>query len=218
MLSTRFCKWPVLILILLYFNSIKVRLKRKPALAPPPSSSHFNSIKVRLKHCQSGRSGNNYPHFNSIKVRLKQSSCFHSVKGLLFQFHKGTIKTGYSCYRAGGYHHFNSIKVRLKRKNSIKTYYRYLFQFHKGTIKTPQYQPQSYYWYKFQFHKGTIKTVLNRKLASNYKQYFNSIKVRLKPVGHYQKKIMIIYFNSIKVRLKRWCGVVSDNLNQISIP
>ena len=34
------------------------------------------------------------PHFNSIKVRLKLNAESNTIKTPLFQFHKGTIKTG----------------------------------------------------------------------------------------------------------------------------
>ena len=54
-------------------------------------------------------------NFNSIKVRLKLAcllgclACF-----LLFQFHKGTIKTSYIAGDIRLLSDFNSIKVRLK--------------------------------------------------------------------------------------------------------
>ena len=32
-------------------------------------------------------------HFNSIKVRLKHTQCHDVGRGIVFQFHKGTIKT-----------------------------------------------------------------------------------------------------------------------------
>mgnify|MGYP004503350741 CR=1 FL=1 len=53
------------------------------------------------------------------------------------------------------------------------------FQFHKGTIKTTSSAKANDLRSAFQFHKGTIKTLrcLNTLMA---KQYFNSIKVRLK--------------------------------------
>ena len=54
--------------------------------------------------------------FNSIKVRLKLSVlCPITEHGLVFQFHKGTIKTN-----------------RTRRPSARPA----LFQFHKGTIKT----------------------------------------------------------------------------------
>ena len=34
-----------------------------------------------------------HKHFNSIKVRLKRSALGSIAGGLIFQFHKGTIKT-----------------------------------------------------------------------------------------------------------------------------
>ena len=56
----------------------------------------------------------------------------------MFQFHKGTIRTGHvQLEHAGGYR-FNSIKVRLElaavnaRLSALFAW----FQFHKGTIRT----------------------------------------------------------------------------------
>ena len=53
-------------------------------------------------------------YFNSIKVRLKQIPDIVLYHILLFQFHKGTIKTLDA--KEDNYYdkHFNSIKVRLK--------------------------------------------------------------------------------------------------------
>ena len=77
-----------------------------------------------------------------------------------FQFHKGTIKTGFSNSKSVSICYFNSIKVQLKHaadldipKDTIR------FQFHKGTIKTRKRRRQLSRIYEFQFHKGTIKTL-----------------------------------------------------------
>ena len=59
-----------------------------------------------------------WSNFNSIKVRLKLlATLLGAGLGLLFQFHKGTIKT------------------RLK---DYLDFILMLFQFHKGTIKTSE--------------------------------------------------------------------------------
>ena len=77
---------------------------------------------------------------------------------MVFQFHKGTIKTPEYFQLGEQFDYFNSIKVRLKLRkknfleaalidfNSIKVRLKlnqlanldmpFLFQFHKGTIKT----------------------------------------------------------------------------------
>ena len=55
---------------------------------------------------------------------------------VIFQFHKGTIKTKKSIAEAFSASDFNSIKVRLKPIGHLFTYNAVLFQFHKGTIKT----------------------------------------------------------------------------------
>ena len=56
-----------------------------------------------------------------------------------------------------------------------------LFQFHKGTIKTLNRLKTRCVRELFQFHKGTIKTSKcgSERLVT---LYFNSIKVRLKPL------------------------------------
>ena len=59
----------------------------------------------------------------------------------LFQFHKGSIKTGY-------------IGDELVQYDK--------FQFHKGSIKTNGRKYFEKVLTKFQFHKGSIKTYLSR--------------------------------------------------------
>ena len=75
------------------FNSIKVQLKQLDQDLLGEFDENFNSIKVQLKlsHCVTNflKSMN----FNSIKVQLKHF-CFSAIPAsMLFQFHKGTIKT-----------------------------------------------------------------------------------------------------------------------------
>ena len=105
-----------ILIIMTYFNSIKVRLKPVIRLTTaddyPLFQFHkgtiktravierirrvfdFNSIKVRLKLQGSSRGLSVHPNFNSIKVRLKLWRFWRQTKnGILFQFHKGTIKT-----------------------------------------------------------------------------------------------------------------------------
>ena len=119
----------------------------------------------------------------------------------MFQFHKGTIRTGIlffqvlaSCMR------FNSIKVRLELLPSLGRTKSVWFQFHKGTIRThscrisslsvssfnsikvrlePRRPPHRWgsVW-KFQFHKGTIRTERQGSVVL-LQGSFNSIKVRL---------------------------------------
>ena len=57
-------------------------------------NTNFNSIKVRLKLRNVGRGGTADEHFNSIKVRLKHFNYLTCHSSDVFQFHKGTIKTG----------------------------------------------------------------------------------------------------------------------------
>ena len=57
-----------------------------------------------------------WSNFNSIKVRLKLlATLLGAGLGLLFQFHKGTIKTSIVItFTVIWISYFNSIKVRLK--------------------------------------------------------------------------------------------------------
>ena len=129
---------------------------------------------------------------------------------LLFQFHKGTIKTTFHLsFLSSSKGYFNSIKVRLKLKIVIKVLIYALFQFHKGTIKTqegsgrwsdfsyfnsikvrlkPPASPYQYAHTIFQFHKGTIKTINSQLLLPFKVKDFNSIKVRLKLILHILNK------------------------------
>ena len=55
---------------------------------------NFNSIKVRLKRVNSLHyDSESKRNFNSIKVRLKLVKQIKLGVDMLFQFHKGTIKT-----------------------------------------------------------------------------------------------------------------------------
>ena len=57
------------------------------------SESNFNSIKVRL---ELGIYRNNLyriSNFNSIKVRLELEAAIIGIFPVVFQFHKGTIRT-----------------------------------------------------------------------------------------------------------------------------
>ena len=98
-----------------HFNSIKVRLKlgilyENMYLLPFQFHKgtiktlcriilrialvNFNSIKVRLKPLQLSSVAKSYYDFNSIKVRLKLIRDYNTYsRELVFQFHKGTIKT-----------------------------------------------------------------------------------------------------------------------------
>ena len=76
-------------------------------------------------------------HFNSIKVRLRHAPGSGSAPGRLFQFHKGSIKTGNGSRTWGtGIFNFNSIKVRLRPATGSDDTVPVGFQFHKGSIKT----------------------------------------------------------------------------------
>ena len=78
-----------------------------------------------------------YNDFNSIKVRLELiGNCDTYSRELVFQFHKGAIRTTGAAAASAAARDFNSIKVRLEPEMVAKGEKVYLFQFHKGAIRT----------------------------------------------------------------------------------
>ena len=98
---------------------------------------------------------------------------------MLFQFHKGTIKTKDRFSLLAAFIDFNSIKVQLKHFEIFLNVCFRSFQFHKGTIKT------------------LAKSVYNDDLTN-----FNSIKVQLKREGVQQALLKIIEFQFHKGTIK----------------
>ena len=125
------------------FQFHKGTIKTPISGAMPGSCRSFNSIKVRLKLCLVCYLSFPPSRFNSIKVRLKLTVLLIVLRlCLLFQFHKGTIKTKEFLKKIGYLESFNSIKVRLKLCKDGWKNVENPFQFHKGTIKTCcQYPP-----------------------------------------------------------------------------
>ena len=60
----------------------------------------------------------NLPYFNSIKVQLELLMIDWSFIRMLFQFHKGTIRTCQFSNISLDMSYFNSIKVQLELQNS----------------------------------------------------------------------------------------------------
>ena len=70
-----------------------------------------------------------------MRLELKDSS--DPSKGvLLFQFHKGAIRTRVLVITLKEVFDFNSIKVRLEPYENYSSMSPYTFQFHKGAIRT----------------------------------------------------------------------------------
>ena len=79
------------------------------------------------------------PYFNSIKVRLRLVAVPSTSLIVIFQFHKGSIKTVEDFVKSMPIVHFNSIKVRLRPDvNNSDSVSVGSFQFHKGSIKTQE--------------------------------------------------------------------------------
>ena len=75
--------------------------------------------------------------FNSIKVQLElRPIVCNENRVILFQFHKGTIRTEDGCSFETLEKHFNSIKVQLELAMAKEAANKAIFQFHKGTIRT----------------------------------------------------------------------------------
>ena len=75
---------------------------------------HFNSIKVRLEPDEGNAICIFLFDFNSIKVRLERMLLSVFVIWLIFQFHKGAIRTPIRIQHDTLPFNFNSIKVRLE--------------------------------------------------------------------------------------------------------
>ena len=140
----------------------------------------FNSIKVRLELDRSSCGIFQHIDFNSIKVRLEHCNMMiQFMICMLFQFHKGTIRTEILAVSSPLNVNFNSIKVRLELSQMSDNYTNISkFQFHKGTIRTEAPNRLLSLVAIFQFHKGTIRTFHIPLYVHPY-SYFNSIKVRL---------------------------------------
>ena len=96
-------------------------------------------------------------YFNSIKVRLELACFLCPRSAVLFQFHKGTIRTGI---------------VRLLHLDVEK------FQFHKGTIRTVR--RLLYQYWRLNFNSIKVRLELDIVVRQRKELYdFNSIKVRL---------------------------------------
>ena len=119
-------------------------------------------------------------YFNSIKVRLELLVCVVLWSNLLFQFHKGTIRTVNVILSCLAFLYFNSIKVRLEHfpfsvSHSAISYFNSIkvrlelcvhfilchFRMDFNSIKVRLEHNKLYdreLSELFQFHKGTIRT------------------------------------------------------------
>ena len=136
---------------------------------------------------------------------------------LLFQFHKGSIKTLINYTSMQKSSNFNSIKVRLKLNGYREFSTPYQFQFHKGSIKTLKIVVKVLIYALFQFHKGSIKTGRSRqKVKAVF--IFQFHKGSIKTVVPSVKEDVDLHFNSIKVRLKHLHINATEIYCHISIP
>ena len=119
---------------------------------------------------------------------------------LLFQFHKGTIRTPCCYIITLATSNFNSIKVQLEPE-----------------VCCTRLDSDSI----FQFHKGTIRTSFNLCTLRLRFTYFNSIKVQLERLYEIRFHIKLRYFNSIKVQLElpssQHRHKVQQNFNSIKV-
>ena len=81
--------------VVCYFNSIKVRLKLNKATISISLQIQFQFHKGTIKTETEPLFNEEQPNFNSIKVRLKRKFKCKRFNKYSFQFHKGTIKTEY---------------------------------------------------------------------------------------------------------------------------
>ena len=84
----------MLLMLCCYFNSIKVQLELRFLSDNSTSIRYFNSIKVQLELLKVLSCCSCLVNFNSIKVQLEpQVRSSSTGNTLIFQFHKGTIRT-----------------------------------------------------------------------------------------------------------------------------
>ena len=98
-----------------HFNSIKVQLERIVGRIQMFLFVNFNSIKVQLEH-EMSRYYTDFMLFQFHKgtIRTLFPRCNNPVP-VVFQFHKGTIRTLFRFDKRGMSIYFNSIKVQLER-------------------------------------------------------------------------------------------------------
>ncbi len=140
---------------------------------------HFNSIKVQLEHLIFLRRYLPDLVFQFHKGTIRTSTLLNRLNAVLaFQFHKGTIRTITRLISDIPTINFNSIKVQLEHDRVHHVVYALSFQFHKGTIRTCLSMCEGYQYSPFQFHKGTIRTTSIERSLNTFTN-FNSIKVQL---------------------------------------
>ena len=150
----------LLLLAMLYFNSIKVQLRRKQIFTYSRVGTLFQFHKGTIKTIGKGD---------------------RKIFGARFQFHKGTIKTVVCLHGGKVVWDFNSIKVqlrleRMERRKDRRT----IFQFHKGTIKTAVMTNRTFVLRYFNSIKVQLGQLYPNQLTI-YHTNFNSIKVQLRP-------------------------------------
>ena len=145
-----------------------------------------------------------------------------TIEQILFQFHKGSIKSQGRHARLAEQPGFNSIKVRLKGRELQIHHLSFWFQFHKGSIKSSRkkiarwrmccfnsikvrlkdgWEKGAYASKVFQFHKGSIKSERD-STGEVRRAWFQFHKGSIKRFSLLATMQAMNRFNSIKVRLK----------------
>ena len=125
-----------LVFLVVYFNSIKVRLELVRGFLTLYTRSYFNSIKVRLEPLSTCKTSVGW-WFQFHKGAIRTDNNYRSFYTLpLFQFHKGAIRTFSRKNPLTLFCYFNSIKVRLEQFWNKEWWGCPWFQFHKGAIRT----------------------------------------------------------------------------------
>ena len=115
--------------------------------------------------------------FNSIKVQLEQCGLYFLNPVVMFQFHKGSIRTHKLAeYAAVSEFQFHKGAIRtpatLDASGKVT-----LFQFHYGSIRTDYSNAENGDYCEFQFHYGSIRTHVQHMYGIEIS--FNSIMVQL---------------------------------------
>ena len=92
-------------------------------------------------------------------MRLERAAALTSGAGLLFQFHKGAIRTAKTYIRTIEERYFNSIKVRLEQlDHHQKDFGLRYFNSIKVRLELMSAEIGAAALTSFQFHKGAIRT------------------------------------------------------------
>ena len=131
-----------------------------------------------------------------------------NTSSIIFQFHKGTIKTFTSSAGSSSPNYFNSIKVRLKLGSLLHRLYDGNFNSIKVRLKHSLCLNPFLQVFQTDFNSIKVRLKLNGSTQIRMQTEFQFHKGTIKTIKWYDNRFRDLHFNSIKVRLKQ------DSINQ----